>query len=167
MPLKSGDGRMAFFALEDQYGQVKVACFAKSFALHEATLKSDEPILVIGKVKVARAGMGKDEDSANEEQPKVKELTLNDVVLLSKLRTDKTKQILIDLPADATTTDRLDQLKSVLEKSPGPVATVLRLRLSRRSYTDCVLPPAFNITPSDELLTRIERLLGQAAARLR
>ena len=167
MPLKSGDGRMAFFALEDQYGQVRVACFAKAFALHEQTLKSDEPIVVVGKVKVARAGMGKDDDQGGEDQPKVKELTLSDAVLLSKMRTERTKQMLIDLPADATTTERLDQLKTALEKSPGPVATVLRLRVPLRSYTDCQLPASFNVTPSDELLTRIERLFGQEAARLR
>ena len=36
-----------------------------------------------------------------------------------------------------------------------------------RSMTDCVLPPRFNVTPSDELLVRIEKLFGADAARLR
>ena len=121
---------------------------------------------MIGKVKVARAGMGKDQDEA-EDQPKVKEMALSDAVLLSKLRTDRTKQMLIDLAADATTLERLDQLKGALAKSPGPVATVLRLRVPMRSYTDCLLPATFNVTPSDELLTRIERLFGPESARLR
>ena len=36
-----------------------------------------------------------------------------------------------------------------------------------RSFTDCVLPSQFSVTPSDELLLRIERLFGADAARLR
>src|SRR5262249_55181737 len=53
-PLKSGEGRMAVFQLEDSYGQVRVTCFAKPFAAHETLLKGDEPLLVTGKVKPDR-----------------------------------------------------------------------------------------------------------------
>ena len=43
----------------------------------------------------------------------------------------------------------------------------MRLKLPERSYTDCVLGPKFAITPSDELLLKIERLFGADSARLR
>ncbi len=159
-PLKSGEGRMAIFNVEDTSGTVKVACFAKQFAQFEPILKSDEPILVTGKVKAGR--MGDDDDA-----PRAKELTLSDAVPLARLRSERTRQMTVEISADALTDERIDQLKSALEKSPGPVQTVLRVKVPLRSVTDCVLPPKFACTPSDELLLRIERLFGENAARLR
>jgi len=162
-PLKSGDGRMAVFQLEDTVGSVKVACFAKSFAQFEAVLKGDDPILVVGKVKSGRGGDDGGEDAVKPQ----KEMSLSDAVPLPRLRTERTKQILVELAADAVTDEKIDQLKAVLEKHPGPVQTILRLKVPMRSYTDCVLPSKYAVTPSDDLLTRIERLLGDTAARLR
>jgi DNA polymerase-3 subunit alpha len=165
-PLKSGDGRMATFQLEDTFGQVKVACFAKAFAQYEVVLKSDEPILITAKVKTGRGG---DDQLAlgDEAQRPDKELSLSEAIELARLRVEKTRQLLIELPADTIDEEKVEQLKSALEKSPGGVTTILRVKLPMRSYTDCVLPPRFGVTPSDELLVRIERLFGADAARLR
>ncbi|HZS39152.1 MAG TPA: DNA polymerase III subunit alpha, partial [Polyangia bacterium] len=159
-PLKSGDGRMAVFTLEDTFGGVKVACFAKQFVQFEAALKSDEPLMVTGKVKAGRMG---DDDEA----PRAKELTLSDAVPLARLRSERTRQMTLEVSADALTGERLEQLKTALTKSPGPVQTVLRVKVPLRSVTDCVLGPEFAVTPSDELLMRLERLFGADAARLR
>jgi len=161
-PLKSGEGRMCVFSLEDTFGSVRVACFAKAFAAFEEVLKSDEPILVTGKVKPGRM-----DDSDENAKAAAKELNLSDAVPLYKLRAEKTKQMMVELPADTLTDERLDALKAALEKHPGPVTTVLRLKVPMRSMTDCVLPARFNVTPSDELLVRIEKLFGADAARLR
>ncbi len=160
-PLKSGDGRMAIFQLEDARGRVKVACFAKPFAEHEAVLKSDEPIVVVGKVKAGRG------DDSDEEAVRTKEINMSAAVLVSKLRTEKTKQITIELSADALTDEQATELKAALERYPGPVATVVRMKVPRRSATDYVLPLRYGVTPTDELLLKIERLFGKEAARLR
>ena len=159
-PLKSGEGRMAIFNLEDTFGSVKIACFAKPFAQFEAVLKADEPILVTGKVKAGRMG-------DDESEPRAKELNMSEAVPLAKLRAEKTRQMTVEVAADALNEERVEQLKSALEKSPGHVQTVLRLKVPMRSITDCVLPEKFKVTPSDELLSRIERLFGADAARLR
>jgi DNA polymerase-3 subunit alpha len=161
-PLKSGDGRMAIFNLEDTYGSVKVACFAKAFAQYEQMLKSDDPILVTGKIKAGRGN-----DDPNDDAPKVKELSLSEAHKLSELRAQKTKQMTVEVPADLLTDEKVERLKDALRASPGPVTTVLRLKVPMRSYTDCVLPRELSVTPSDELLLRIERLFGSDAARLR
>ncbi len=118
-PLKSGEGRMCVFSLEDTFGTVRVACFAKAFAAFEAVLKSDEPILVTGKVKPGRM------DDSDESAKAPKELNLSDAVPLHKLRAEKTRQMTVELPADTLTDERLDALKAALEKFPGPVTTVL------------------------------------------
>jgi DNA polymerase-3 subunit alpha len=160
-PLKSGEGRMCVFSLEDTVGSVRVACFAKAFAAFEAVLKSDEPILVSGKVKPGRV------DESDENAKAQKELNMSEAVPLARLRAEKTRQMTVELSADTLTDERMDALKAALEKHPGPVTTVLRLKVPLRSITDCVLPPKFNVTPSDDLLVRIEKLFGENAARLR
>jgi DNA polymerase-3 subunit alpha len=88
-------------------------------------------------------------------------------VPLARLRAEKTRQMMVELSADTLTNERMDALKAALEKYPGPVTTILRLKVPMRSMTDCVLPARFNVTPSDELLVRIEKLFGAEAARLR
>jgi DNA polymerase-3 subunit alpha len=162
-PLKSGEGRMAVFQLEDSYGQVKVACFQKAFASHEQILKGDEPILVVGKVKPGRGG----EEGGEEASRAIKELSMNEAIPLFRLRTEKTKQMMLQLSADVLTEERIAQLKAMLEKHPGPVQTILRLKVPMRSYSDCVLPERFSVTPSDDLLSKIEKIFGQDTARLR
>lgn len=161
-PLKSGDGRMAIFNLEDTFGTVKVACFAKAFAQYEQLLKGDDPILVTGKIKAGRGN-----DDPNDDAPKVKELSLSEAHKLSELRAQKTRQMTVEVSADVLTGEKVERLKDALKASPGPVVTVLRLKVPMRSYTDCVLPNDLSVTPSDELLLRIERLFGSDAARLR
>jgi DNA polymerase-3 subunit alpha len=103
----------------------------------------------------------------DDEAPRAKELTLSDAVPLARLRSERTRQMTVEISADALTDERVEQLKAALSKSPGPVQTVLRVKVPRRSVTDCVLPAQFAVTPSDELLLRIERLFGADAARLR
>jgi DNA polymerase-3 subunit alpha len=166
LPLKSGDGRMALFQLEDTVGQVKVACFSKAFKEYEEVLKSDEPILITGKVKSGR-GMDDNANPDGEAVKAVKELNMSEAVQLAKLRSEKTRQMMVDLPADMLTEERVEQLKTALQGSPGQVQTILRFKLPMRSVTDCVLPATFNVIPTDDLLLRIERLFGDNSARLR
>jgi DNA polymerase-3 subunit alpha len=162
LPLKSGDGRMALFQLEDTFGQVKVACFSKAFAQFGEVLQSDEPILVTAKVKSGRAA-----DDEAENVKATKELNMSEAVPLARLRAEKTRQMTVEVSADALTEERVEQLKAALSSHPGGVQTILRVKVPMRSLTDCVLPPQFNVTPTDELLLRLERLFGDNAARLR
>ena len=143
-----------------------MACFSKAFKEFEEVLKSDEPILITGKVKSGRSM----DDNANPDGEAVKatkELNMSEAVPLAKLRSEKTRQMMVDLPADMLTEERVEQLKTALQGSPGQVQTVLRFKLPMRSVTDCVLPSSFNVNPTDDLLLRIERLFGDNAARLR
>jgi DNA polymerase-3 subunit alpha len=169
LPLKSGDGRMALFQLEDTLGQVKVACFSKAFKEYENVLKSDEPILITAKVKSGR-GNNDDQPRAGEDGQEVKtqkELNMSEAIELAKLRAEKTRTMMVEMAADLLTEERVEQLKQALAGSPGQVQTILRMKVPLRSVTDCVLPASFNVNPTDDLLLRIERLFGDNAARLR
>ena len=155
-PLKSGNGRMAFFALEDPSGQVEVVCFSKPFAEFEEVLKMDEPLLVTGTV-----------NSEGEGEAMVKRLHMKEAVPLSRVRNEKTKQIAIALPADGLTTEKIAALKRVFERCPGTVTTVLLLVVPGRSTTEAILPKRYAVTPSDELMTALEKLLGPGTVRLK
>jgi DNA polymerase-3 subunit alpha len=152
-PTKRGDGKMAFFQLEDQFGQIEVVVFPKTFEKIRHTLVSDEPILCSG--KVADEGEG---------EAHVYRLLLEDAKPLAALRQEKTSRVEIHLDADRITPEQIADLKQVLEGSKGGCVTILRLRIPQRSETVINLGPDYGVTPSDELLLKLERLFGHRVA---
>lgn len=155
-PLKTGTGRMAFFKLEDHTGQVEVVCFSKAFAEYEPVLKSDEPILVTGNVAIEGEG-----------EAVTRKIHLREAVKIADVRSKKTKQVVLEVNADELTTEKAAALRETLEKFKGNVPTMLRLVVPLRSRTEVLLPPGFAVTPSDELLLSVERVLGPKAVQLR
>ncbi len=154
-PLKSGHGRMAFFSLQDLTGQVEVVCFSKPFAVYEPLLKSDEPLLIKG--TVAFEGEGE----------QVLRLHMAEAIPLNQLRTEKTEQVVIELPADLLNQEKIDLLARTLERFPGGAQPVLRLTIPRRSSSNTLLPKKYSVAPSDELLVAIEKQFGPGCVRLR
>jgi len=156
-PLKSGNGRIAFFDLEDPYGQVEVLCFSKPFEQFADVLRSDEPILVSGMVQM-------EGEDASSQVPK---LRLEEAVLLARLRSEKTTRMHLHLPADGVTREQLVELKRLLAEAPGSCQVYLHLGIAKRSETVLPLGSSFQVKPSDELLLSIERLFGGRVAQLR
>ncbi len=131
-------------------------CFSKPFAEYDEVLKMDEPLLVTG--TVAREG---------EVEAMVVRLHMREAVPLQRLRAEKTRQMTVEVPADAVDANRLDNLAKLLERFSGSVKTVLRLNVPLRSSTDAELPAKWGVTPSDELLVHLEKLFGAGCVRLR
>jgi DNA polymerase-3 subunit alpha len=154
-PLKSGNGRMAFFNLEDLFGQVEVIAFSKAFEKYQNVLKSGDPILVTG--AVAREG-----DDGSEIR-----LHLEEAVPLSELRIQKTSQVHLLVNADTCTRQRLEELRRLLVQHPGSCATLLHLRIPKRVEAVMTLPSGFEVAPTEELLIGVERLLGERSVVLR
>ena len=94
-PLKSGNGRMCFFKLEDQSGQVEVVCFSKPFAEYEEVLRSDEPLLITGIVAIEGEG-----------ESVTRKIHLREAVPLARLRASKTRLMSLEVNADELTEDR-------------------------------------------------------------
>ena len=77
---------------------MKVACFAKPFAVLRGRCSSrDEPILVTRQGEGRAAAATSDRDG---EPPPTKELNMQEAVPLAQLRAEKTKQMMVELPAD-------------------------------------------------------------------
>jgi hypothetical protein len=86
---------------------------------------------------------------------------------LSELRQQKTTRVDIHLNADQLTHDQIDELKTLLANAArGNCQAVLRLKIAARSETVIPLPDAWALSPTEDLLTRLERLFGDRVATL-
>ena len=154
MITKKGD-KMARFMLEDAEGTLEVIAFPKTFEKVRHVLVSDEPILCSGAVK----------NEGNAEAPEWKML-LESAAPLSELRQAKTSRVDIHLNSDSVTHDMIDELKTILANAErGNCQAVLRLK-NARSETVVALPDAWAVSPTEDLLTRLERLFGDRVATL-
>jgi DNA polymerase-3 subunit alpha len=155
MITKKGD-KMARFMLEDAEGTLEVIAFPKTFEKVRHVLVSDEPILCTGAVK----------NEGNAESPEWKML-LESAAPLSELRQQKTSRVDIHLNADQLTHDQIDELKTILANATrGSCQAVLRLKIPQRSETVVTLPDAWAVSPTEDLLARIERLFGDRVTTL-
>jgi DNA polymerase-3 subunit alpha len=155
MITKKGD-KMARFMLEDSEGTLEVIAFPKTFEKVRHVLVSDEPILCSGQVK----------NEGNAESPEWKML-LESAQPLSEMRQQKTTRVDIHLNADQVTRDQVDELKTILANATrGHCTAVLRLKIAQRSETIVPLPEAWSVAPTEDLLTRLERLFGDRVATL-
>ncbi|MBA3462450.1 MAG: DNA polymerase III subunit alpha [Deltaproteobacteria bacterium] len=155
MITKKGD-KMARFMLEDSEGTLEVIAFPKTFEKVRHVLVSDEPILCSGAVK----------NEGNAEAPEWKML-LEKADPLSALREQKSTRIDIALSADQLTHDLIDELKTILANATrGNCTPVIRLKISSRSETVVPLPEAWAVSPTDDLMARLERLFGDRVATL-
>ena len=155
MITKKGD-KMARFMLEDSEGTLEVIAFPKTFEKVRHVLVSDDPILCTGAVK----------NEGNAESPEWKML-LESAAPLSELRQQKTSRVDIHLNADQLTHDQIDELKTILANATrGGCQAVLRLKIPQRSETVITLPDAWAVAPTEDFLTRIERLFGDRVTTL-
>jgi DNA polymerase III subunit alpha len=153
---KSGNGRVAFFKLEDQVGHVEVIVFPKTFEKVHGVLTSGEPILCTGRVK----------NEGDEERGGLR-LFLDEAVPLARARAEKTSRIHLFLNADLVSGQQMEELKSILRSHRGSCATYVHLKIPMRSETVIPLGSEFAVAPSDDLLLSIERLFGDRVAILR
>ena len=79
-PLKDGSGRMAFLQLEDHLGQVEGVCFSKTYMANEDLLKSDDPVLISGQVRLEGDG-----------EETIAKLRISGVTSLAQVRREQTR----------------------------------------------------------------------------
>jgi DNA polymerase-3 subunit alpha len=154
-PTKKGDGKIAFFQLEDASGQLEVVVFPKTFEKVRHVLVLDEPLLCTGKVV--------DEGEGAQHAWR---MLLEEAVPLADLRKAQTTRVDIHLDADSVTPAQIEALEALLAASRGSCQAVLHLQIARRSQTALWLDERWKVAPSDDFLARIERLFGAPVATL-
>ncbi len=153
--LKSGNGKMCSFRLEDQTGGIEVVCFSKAFAEYESILKADEPILVTGQLM-----------SDGDGETQQRKINLREAQLLSQIRMEKTQKLTLAVAVDELTEAKVALLKEALGAHPGPVRVSMLLEKPGRWRVEAQLPAEVRVQPTDELLSRLATLYGDSAVTL-
>jgi DNA polymerase-3 subunit alpha len=149
--------RFGILTLEDLTGTVEVVCWGsrpaergrpaqKGWADWEAFVKSEEPIVVHGEVRV---------NTRDEDNPRA-EITATDVEPLSAVRTQKTTELALRIDAERLSADRATTLKTLLVRHPGTTAVTLRAVIPEQTETTIAVP--LKVQPADELLDAARRL---------
>jgi DNA polymerase-3 subunit alpha len=168
-PTKTGK-RMAFITLEDTSGIVEVICFPgggsggppeegnrqrgprPGFDVWEPKLKTDEPILITGKVQV------KSMDDGN----RIAELIAEEVKTLAEVREKRAKRLRIAIAAEKVDNEKLQKLKAELEKNPGPLPVMLEFEVDGQATAEIAV--GLKVKVSDELISFADRLFGSKCA---
>jgi DNA polymerase-3 subunit alpha len=155
--MKNGQGKYAFFTLEDRSGQIEFIVNARKVEEYRELLSRDEPLLVTGTVDTP-FGEG---ETARER------LRFNDAKPLSRVRAEKSSLLDIKLNADVVSEDQIKALEKVLRAHTGACKAVLRMEIPKRSETVLDLGDGYKVAASDDLLARIEQIFGARVAVLR
>ena len=148
--LKSGKGRMAFVQLEDLEGSIEIVCFSSVYMEYEETIKADEPLLFRGSVQIEGEG-----------ENVVRKVRAEEVVLLSDVRKERTKRVVISVDAALMEGgEAVDGLKQLLRRHEGDCTVNLRVAVPGAGTALVELDEQWAVTASDELVFDLEDALG-------
>ena len=150
MTTKKGN-RMAYFQLEDLHGVVEVIAFPDLYKTAGDVLQPETVVRVTGTVDRAEKG-------TRLKGSKVESLT--DLQLRSVTRVN------IRLAGSQDAAARLDRLKEVLRRHPGPAALYFTFCLPPDLEADTGPLPNLRVLPSDTFLVEVEAVLGKGAVAL-
>ena len=145
---------MAFFHVEDALGRIEVIVRPKPLERSGAreALQSGQPVLITGRVK-------HEQDRNDESAPTEAKILLEEITLLSEALQARTTAITVKLAVDTIDRSKLDSLRSMLERHPGPCPVALELA-SGVGWRVSLAETGLYVDPSDALLTALERLFG-------
>ncbi len=151
-------GKVAFFELEDTSGRVSAKLRGDRIELYGQLLADGEPVLVTGKVSFPVT-----DEPDDDREPT---LFVDAVEPLSDAVLKATRSLSIHLDASQTQPDQLERLRGVLQASPGPCPVELVLALPDGAEAVLALDET-RVTPTDQVLSGLERVFGDSVAELR
>jgi DNA polymerase-3 subunit alpha len=165
---KKGQGeRMGFVTIEDQTGSVEVTVFSDVYANVISILKSDDPLLVVGKLERGEKGakilVQGAKEGGNGWQQKNRG-PAGDIRLLSEARAQTTKRVCFNLRPEETPIEQMEGLKGILERHRGSVPAYVTFEFPSRGIATMQLPADLQVLPNDELKLEVEQLFGYNAA---
>jgi DNA polymerase III alpha subunit len=128
-------------------------CFSKAYMAHETVIKSDDPVLIRGTVRL--------EGDGEDKTPKFR---VSGVSSLADERRQHTRLLRLNLGADSTLGDKVERVRRVLGRHPGMCRTVLELKVEEDALAIVRCGNDWSIDPCDELLARLERVVGKGCA---
>jgi DNA polymerase III subunit alpha len=151
-------GKAAFFEIEDRSGRVRAKLRGDRIETYAPLLTGGEAVLVSGKVSFPVT-----DEPTDELEPT---LFVDSVEPLSDAVLKATRSVSIRLAAERTARSDLVELRRLLDSSPGPCPVELVLELPDGAQAVLALD-ATRVTPSDQVLSGLERMFGESVAELR
>ena len=137
--------RMAFLTLEDLHGSFEVTVFPDVYRDSISACESDAPLIVWGKVEG---------DSSDGRLIAQRIAPLKDAATLVEF-----KRLTLTLACHLEQQTLL-QVRDLLTQTPGSCGVMLALHFADGEHMSLRAASQFNVTPSMDLLTRLEGLLG-------
>ena len=150
---RNGAGRMASFVLEDRSSSLKVVAFKDVFVKCEKVLKSGQPLLVSGRLRVEGEG-----------ENQVPEMVMDSAVTLASLRVRETSEMCLRLDGEVVKPEQIVELEAVLLQHEGECGTHVEVTLPGHSRTHLVLSERYSVNPCGKLLVKLESLFGRGDA---
>ena len=149
---KKTNEQMAVCLLEDLNGEIEVLVFPKVFGQLAPQLKLSAVVFIEGRVAI------------QNDRPR---LIAQQIIPMEQGTSRLTKAIELVLRRPGVEREFLEQLKTVLRKSPGTIPIYLTIEMPKEPPTRLKLAEEFKISPNPELLEELGRLLGDEAVIIR
>ncbi len=147
--IKTRKGKdMAFVNVEDLKGNVEVTLFSSVYESAYSFLEEDFPVFVQGKLQ-------KDENSVK--------ILADTVIPLARAEDEWTAEIRINLDVTRTDREKLDRLKTILEKHPGSCQVYIHIKNPDVYETVIELPDSVRLKPGSLLKSEVDGFLGYDA----
>ena len=147
---KKGD-KMAILNLEDLTGTVETIVFPDLYATSQHMLLTDTPLIIAGQL------------DKSEQGNKIKALRIH---LLADVKKRGATRMDIRMSATGLTQEDLLKVKDILLRYKGTIPVYLRLQNPTRKDSLISVGRDISVSPSDQLISEIESVLGAGAVSL-
>ncbi len=151
-PLRSGNGRMAFVTIEDLQGQVEAIVFSRAYEEAEEALKSGDPLLLHGNVRLE-----------GDEESKQLKVRVSKAVRLSDVRRERTNKVKLIVDSARVTTADVSAMADVLRAHPGECEVLLKVIVPGEGFAVIRADETIRTDPTEQLVEALQRLLGPEA----
>lgn len=143
---------MAFLTIEDFSGKGEVIVFARTYEKYSNLLTQDAMLMIIGK--------------SNTAGEKLK-IIADEFIPIEQVRERFAKKVVIKIDGSAADVDTIVKLKKILENNKGrclPVVEVIGIEENKTQLFQ--LDGKYRVNPSDTLIEKLKKLLGNECVSL-
>jgi DNA polymerase III subunit alpha len=140
--------RMALLRIEDLEGSVGAVVFATEFAKYSELVVEDAIAFFKGRLDLSR------------EEPSIK---VSEIVGMDRALASLCRFLSLRIDEDRASDDKLQTLRSLLERHPGSCPVILELVSSSGEKTQIRTASRFSVTPSDRIVSDLAGVVGEGA----
>lgn len=143
---KKRNEKMAILSFSDMHGVCEAICFPKIFEQKHSQIEEDRVVVIMGKV---------DQREAN---PKI---IVNDILSPEDCMAKIIKTVNFNVELTSIKQDQMIKLHEIITKYPGKCPVKFKCLLNPEKYVIVSLDSKYWVTPCDDLIDNVEKLLGK------